>query len=103
MCFCVTFNIPLIIPFMEGVEQSGPCEPWGLGRGPGRGPGRGYAVLLLEQGVLWVLPTLWPGLLFSEAGRGFWTCCLPAVSPTQGERAGEGVRRGEDQREVECL
>lgn len=51
----------------------------------------GYAVLLLEQGVLCVLPMLWAALLFSEAGWDFWTCCVPAVSPRQ--RAGEGVTR----------
>lgn len=28
----------------------------------------GYAVLLLEQGVLCVLPMLWAALLFSETG-----------------------------------
>jgi hypothetical protein len=38
-------------------------------------------VLLLEQGVLCVLPMLWAALLLSEAGEEVGTCCLPAVSP----------------------
>lgn len=49
----------------------------------------GYAVLLLEQGVLCVLPILWAALLFSEAGCDFWIGCVLAVSP----RAGEGAQR----------
>lgn len=62
---------------------AGSCVP--LGRA------QGYAVLLLEQGVLCVLPILWAALLFSEAGWDFWVCCVPAVSPRR--RAGEGVER----------
>lgn len=52
-----------------------------LGRVPG------YAVLLLEHGVLCVLPILWAALLFSEAGCDFWIGCVLAVSPTAGEGA----------------
>lgn len=71
---------------MEGDQLTGPCEP----SGPSCGTAGlcvllacvlGYAVLLLEQGVLCVLPILWAALLFSEAGWDFWTCCVPAVSP----------------------
>lgn len=62
---------------------AGSCVP--LGRA------QGYAVLLLEQGVLCVLPILWAALLFSEAGWDFWVCCVPAVSPRR--RAGERVER----------
>lgn len=58
---------------MEGDEQTGPCEPSGPSCATARlcVPLRrilGYAVLLLEQGVLCVLPILWAALLFSEAG-----------------------------------
>lgn len=45
-----------------------------------------YALLLLEQGVLWVLPMLWAALLFSEAGGDCGTCCLLAESPKERER-----------------
>lgn len=37
--------------------------------------------MLLEQGVLCVLPMLWAALLFSDAGGDVGTGCLPAVSP----------------------
>lgn len=37
--------------------------------------------LLLEQGVLCVLPMLCAALLFSEAGGDVGTCRLPAASP----------------------
>ena len=67
---------------MEGEEQTGPCEP----PGPSCADPPGYAVLLLEHGVLCVLPILWAALLFSEAGGDFWTCCGPAVSPREGGR-----------------
>lgn len=42
---------------------------------------QGYAVLLLEQGVLCVLPVLCAALLFSEAADITGTCCRPCVSP----------------------
>ena len=89
---------PKRTPSTEGNPQSGPCEPPGplqepqQGRGPAGGSVLGYAVLLLEQGVLCVLPILWAALLFSEASWDFWTCCVPAVSPRH--RAGEGGRGG---------
>lgn len=86
-----------------------PCDPCGPSCGPAEGWGapsplapdwpQGYAVLLLEQGVLCVLPILWAALLFSEAGGwGFWACCRPAVSPGYGggrvgKRGGEGWGR----------
>ncbi len=82
---------------MKGDQQTGPCDPPGpscatAGLGALLGPVLGYAVLLLEHGVLCVLPMLCAALLFSEAGCDFWTCCVPAVSPRQ--KAGEGRRRG---------
>lgn len=45
-------------------------------------------MLLLEQGVLCVLPMLWAALLFSEAGGDVGTCCLPAGAP-EGEEEEE--------------
>lgn len=67
------------------------------------GRARGYAVLLLEQGVLCVLPILWAVLLFSEAGWGFWFgfwfCCVPAGSPRHGE---EGRRGNTDMNDREA-
>lgn len=71
---------------MEGDQQTGPCEPPGpscatAGLGVPLGRVLGYAVLLLEQGVLCVLPMLWAALLFSEAGWDFWTGWVLDVSP----------------------
>lgn len=70
---------------MEEGQKTSPCEPSGpscAAAGPPWCPGiLGYAVLLLEHGVLCVLPILWAALLFSEAGWDFWTGCVPAVSP----------------------
>lgn len=79
-----------IFPFKDGEKQTGPCEPWGPSCGMvwlcvPLGRALGYAVLLLEQGVLCVLPILWAALLFSEAGWDFWICCVPAVSPIDTE------------------
>lgn len=45
-------------------------------------------MLLLEQGVLCVLPMLWAALLFSEAGGEVGTCCRPAVSPAVDKEKG---------------
>lgn len=58
---------------MEGNQQTGPCEESGPSCAMAAlcvplGCVLGYAVLLLEQGVLCVLPILWATLLFSEAG-----------------------------------
>lgn len=58
---------------MEGNQQTSPSEPSGpscamAGLCLPLGCVLGYAVLLLEQGVLCVLPILWAALLFSEAG-----------------------------------
>lgn len=50
-------------------------------------------MLLLEQGVLWVLPMLWAALLFSEAGGVVGTCCLPAVSPAVDKEKGRRKTR----------
>lgn len=62
-----------IFPFKDVEQQTGPCELWGSSCGTvgvcvPLGHALGYAVLLLEQGVLCVLPILWAALLFSEAG-----------------------------------
>lgn len=52
----------------------------------------GYAVLLLEHGVLCVLPMLWAALLFSEAGCDFWAgwtgaaAATPPPPPVEGEQ-----------------
>lgn len=92
-----SYQSQTIIPFKEEDQQTGPYEPSGPSCGTAGlfasrwGRGLGYAVLLLEQGVLCVLPILWAALLFSEAGWDFWICCVPAVSPRH--RAGEGVER----------
>lgn len=45
------------------------------------GPGGGQAMLLVEQGVLWVLPMLWLVLLLSEAGAVLETGCSLEVGP----------------------
>lgn len=50
-------------------------------------------MLLLEQGVLCVLPMLWAALLFSEAGGVVGTGCLPAVSPVGDKEKGERETR----------
>lgn len=54
------------------------CQP-PLGRGSLQAAG--YAMLLLEHGVLWVLPMLWLVLLLSEAGGFTETGCILAVGP----------------------
>lgn len=65
---------------------------WGDGRGGGRG---GQAMLLVEQGVLWVLPMLWLVLLLSEAGAVVETGCSLEMGPALRRRSREGVgRRG---------
>lgn len=61
---------------MEGDQPTGLWEPSGpscAAAGPCGllGGVLGYAVLLLEHGVLCVLPMLWAALLFSEAGWDF--------------------------------
>ena len=48
----------------------------GLGRAQG-----GQAMLLVEQGVLWVLPMLWLVLLLSEAGAVLETGCSLEMGP----------------------
>lgn len=39
--------------------------------------------------MLWVLPVLGAVLLFSEVGGGFWSSCVPAVSPTIQKEEGQ--------------
>lgn len=39
--------------------------------------------------MLWVLPVLCAVLLFSEVGGGFWSSCVPAVSPTMDKEEGQ--------------
>lgn len=59
------------------------CVPksgrWGLARLGGAWGGQ--AMLLVEQGVLWVLPMLWLVLLLSEAGAVLETGCSLEVGP----------------------
>lgn len=64
------------------------------------GPARlGYAVLLLEHGVLCVLPMLWAALLFSEAGWDFWAgwtgaaATPPPPPPAEAEKEAESRHR----------
>lgn len=60
------------------------CEGGG-GAGP-RGPAHlCYAVLLLEHGVLCVLPMLWAALLFSEAGWDLWAGWVGWAAGTEPE------------------
>ncbi len=44
-----------------------------------------YALLLLEHGVLCVLPMLGAALLFSDTGWDFGTCCFGPVPPEEGD------------------
>lgn len=44
-----------------------------------------YALLLLEHGVLCVLPMLWAALLFSDTGWDFGTGCFGPVPPEEGD------------------
>lgn len=88
------YCIPKISPFIESTNrslQSVQALPVPRQGCVSRCSTLGYAVLLLEQGVLCVLPILCAALLFSEAGWDGWTCCVPAVSPRH--RAGEGWGR----------
>ena len=63
-----------------------------MAEGGGRG---GQAMLLVEQGVLWVLPMLWLVLLLSEAGAVVETGCSLEMGPALRRRSREGVgRRG---------
>lgn len=55
----------------------------------------GYAVLLLEHGVLCVLPMLGAALLCSDTGWGFWTGWATAVPPGQTTRK-RGRAQGEE-------
>lgn len=57
--------------------------PKSVGRGLGGlgGPRGRQAMLLVEQGVLWVLPMLWLVLLLSEAGAVLETGCSLEMGP----------------------
>lgn len=61
-------------------------------RGLGRARGR-QAMLLVEQGVLWVLPMLWLVLLLSEAGAVLETGCSLEMGPGS-HRPPRGTPRG---------
>lgn len=58
------------------VPKSGSQGLGGLGGARG-----GQAMLLVEQGVLWVLPMLWLVLLLSEAGAVLETGCSLEMGP----------------------
>lgn len=51
-------------------------------------------MLLVEQGVLWVLPMLWLVLLLSEAGAVVDTGCSLEMGPALRRRSREEVGRG---------
>lgn len=60
----------------------------------------GYAVLLLEHGVLCVLPILWAALLFSEAGWDFWVGWVGVgVPPADGVETQESMTKGNSARD----
>lgn len=69
--------------------------PKSVGRGLcGLGGARGrQAMLLVEQGVLWVLPMLWLVLLLSEAGAVLETGCSLEMGPGS-HRPPRGTPRG---------
>lgn len=70
-------------------KQTSHCEAQGLSWALQDKHILDYAVLLLEHGVLCVLPILWAVLLFSEAGSDFWAGGAAGFSPRN--RAGNGT------------
>lgn len=67
------------------------------GRPPGLRAGR-YAMLLVEQGVLWVLPMLWLVLLLSEeAGAATATTGSRLLGGPGGRGGGQGPGQGPGQ------